>query len=185
MKQKILAVIIGTVVLFLWSGLTQMFPWGVPTAQTVTTQSDKQTESFQSPNLVELPPNSLTTNRFDEQFQNKISTLTTDETFSWIISKPISYYNVGNYFLREIATQLIVAILLVFLLSITVKLNDYKRILLIGISALLTGTAVYGQQMNWWGIPALYAVGASVNLVIGWLIVAYIATKFIIKTESK
>ena len=79
----------------------------------------------------------------------------------------------------------VVAILLVFILSITVQLNNQKRILIIGISALLAGTAVYGQQMNWWSIPALYAIGASVNLTIGCLIVAFLTAKFIIKTDRK
>ena len=40
MKKHLLALLVFTVLLFLWSGLTQILPWGVPTAQKITVQSD-------------------------------------------------------------------------------------------------------------------------------------------------
>lgn len=171
--------------LFLWSGLTQMFPWGVPTTQTISTQSNSQTESFQTPNLIELPPNSLTTEQFDDQFVNKISTLTTDKTFSWIISRPIETYNVSAYFIKEIITQFLVGLFLAFLLLLTRNLPNKTRLTLIGLSGVLAVTAIYGQMMNWWGLPALYALGAGFNLILGWLIAGLISTQFIIKTEHQ
>lgn len=180
-KKIIISTLVSTLILFLWSGLTQMFPWGVPTAQSIATQSNKQTESFQTPNLVELPANSLTTEKFDEQFANKISTLTTDKTFSWIIAKPVDYYNVGNYFIKEIITQLLVALLLATLLILTVGLPNQKRLTIIAISGVLAVTAIYGQMMNWWGVPPTYALGAGLNLIIGWLLSAFVTTKWIIK----
>jgi hypothetical protein len=183
-KKIIISTIVSTVILFLWSGLTQMFPWGVPTAQTITSQTNKQTESFQTPNLVELPANSLTTEKYDEQFVNKISTLTTDKTFSWIITKPVDYYNVGNYFIREILTQLLVALLLATLLVLTVGLTNQKRLTIIAICGVLAVTAIYGQMMNWWGVPAIYALGAGLNLIIGWILSAFISSKFIIKQTA-
>jgi Mg2+/citrate symporter len=180
-KKIIISTIISTVLLFLWSGLTQIFPWGVPTAQTIASQTNKQTESFQTPNLIELPANSLTTNKFDEQFVNKISTLTTDKTFSWIVTKPVDYYNVGNYFIKEIITQLFVALLLATLLALTIGLPNQKRLAIIAIGGVLAVIAIYGQMMNWWGVPAIYALGAGLNLIIGWTLSAFVSSKFIIK----
>jgi hypothetical protein len=180
-KKIIISTIVSTVILFLWSGLTQMFPWGVPTAQTITSQTNKQTESFQTPKLIDLTANSLTTEKFDEQFVNKISTLTTDKTFSWIITKPIGYYNVGNYFIKEIVTQLLVALFLATLLMLTIGLSNQKRLTIIAFTGVLAVTAIYGQMMNWWGVPAIYALGAGLNLIIGWTLSAFVSSKFIIK----
>lgn len=185
MKKVIISTIAATVILFLWSGLTQMLPWGVPTTQTITSQTNKQTEHFQAPNLIELSPHSLTTEKFDEQFVNKISALTTDKTFSWIISKPTSYYNVRQYFIKEIVTQLIVALLLTLILFFTTRLDNKARLIIIGIAGTSAVTAIYGQMMNWWGVPAIYALGAGFNLIIGWLLVAFVSTKWIIKTKIK
>lgn len=184
-KKIIISTIVSTVILFLWSGVSQMFPWGVPTAQPISSQTTTKTESFQTPNLVELPANSLTTDKFDEQFVNKISTLTTDKTFSWIITKPVDYYNVGNYFIKEIITQILVSLLLTILLVLTIGLPNKKRLTIIAIIGVLSVTAIYGQMMNWWGIPAIYALGAGLNLIIGWILSAFVSTKFIIKqTET-
>lgn len=185
MKKIIISTIVSTVILFLWSGLTQMFPWGVPTAQTIFSQTNKQTQSFQTPNLIELQANSLTTDKFDEQFENKISTLTTDKTFSWIISKPTSYYNVGQYFVKEVFTQFIVSFLLSLILFFTTGLDNKTRLIIIGIAGISAVTAIYGQMMNWWGVPAIYALGAGFNLFIGWLLIAFVSTKWIIKTKIK
>lgn len=184
-KKIIISTLTSTVILFLWSGLTQMFPWGVPTAQTISTQSNNQTESFQTPNLIELPPNTLTTEKFDEQFVNKISTLTTDKTFSWIITSPIDNYNISAYFIKEIVTQLLVGLFLALVLTLTVKLSNKTRHYLVGLSGILAVTAIYGQMMNWWGLPLLYALGAGFNLIVGWLIAGLISTKFIIKRENQ
>lgn len=184
-KKIILSTIISTVILFLWSGLSQMFPWGVPTTQTIVTQTNKQTESFQTPDLIELPAYSLTTEKFDEQFANKISTLTTDKTFSWIISAPIDKYDISGYFIKEIITQVIVAVFLGLLLTLTVSLPNRQRLTLIVIVGLLAVAGIYGQMMNWWGMPAIYALGAGFNLIAGWLIAGFVSSKFLIKSTAQ
>jgi hypothetical protein len=49
------------------------------------------------------------------------------------------------------------------------------------LAGLLAVTAIYGQLMNWWGVPAIYALGAGFNLIVGWLIVSLVSAKYIIK----
>jgi hypothetical protein len=183
-KKIIISTLLGTLILFLWSGVSQMFPWGVPTAQAISAQSSKQTSSFQTPNLIELPAGTLTTTQFDDQMLGKISTLTTDKSFSWIISSPIVYYNVGNYFMREVVTQLFVALLLSLMLWQMRQMAMNDRLKLIGFAALLAVIGIYGQQINWWGMPLIYGLGAGVNLIIGWLLVAFVASKWVIKQEK-
>jgi hypothetical protein len=180
-KQVFISTLVAALILFLWSGVTQMFPWGVPTAQAISAQSAKKTDSFQTPNLVELPAGSLTTDKFDQQMVGKISTLTTDKSFSWIISSPIDYYNVSNYFIREVITQLLVAFLLSLLIQRLPNVSLNNRLIFVGIMGSMAAIATYGQQLNWWGMPASYAVGAGFNMVLGWLLVAFVVSKWLIK----
>jgi hypothetical protein len=183
MKKIFLSTVVSLVILFFWSGLTQIFPWGVPTTQAIHAQESDKTESFQTPNLVKMPAKSLTTNQFDKQFSNKISTYTTDETFSWIISKPISYYNPTHYFIKEILVQFIVSIFMAILLFLTQTIETNKRLLLVLSVGVMCVMATYGQMMNWWGMPALYGLGVGLNLVIGWLIASWVSIKYILKSK--
>ena len=82
MKNIIISTIVSTVILFFWSGISQMLPWGISTPQNVNVKTELTAEQSNVPNLVKLPTNTLTTEKFDEQFNNKISTYTTEETFS-------------------------------------------------------------------------------------------------------
>ncbi|MCC5928869.1 MAG: hypothetical protein JJU28_06460 [Cyclobacteriaceae bacterium] len=182
MKRPLFSILAMSAILFIWSGISQMFPWGVPSAQTISAQSEQNTESFQAPNLIEMEAGSLTTSTFDEVMRGKISTLTTDKTFSWIITAPIDNYNPMGYFVWEIITQLFIGIFLTLLL---IKLSAQPltdKLLVVGLAGLLAFTGIYGQMLNWWAMPAMYAVGAGINLIIGWLLAAFVSAKWIIKS---
>ncbi|WP_338397406.1 hypothetical protein [Persicobacter psychrovividus] len=186
MRQFITSTLTITLILFFWSGLTQMLPWGVPSTQNVNTQSiSAQTEHFQVEQLTKLEAGSLVTPAFDDLFQNKISTLTTDDSFSWIITKPLEYYNPMQYFTIEILTQFLVAILLSWMLILTATLRTTQRVQINVLGAILAAVAVYGQMMNWWGMPAIYALGASFNLLIGCALASFVSAKWIIKRSYK
>ncbi len=180
MTRLILSTVAATIILFLWSGLTQMLPWGVTATQNISVQTN---QPVQAPNLLRLEPNSLTTETFDEQFINKISTYTTDKTFSWIVTQPLNT-NYLSYFVREAFAQFLVAFFLSMLLFITVKLNLKTRLSLITLAGLAAVTTTYGQLMNWWKLPASYALGVGLNLMIGWLLASFIVAKFIMKTKE-
>lgn len=180
MSKVLLSTIVSTVILFLWNGLAQMFPWGIPSTQNVNVQTEVSAEQEAMVNFQKLPPNSLTTGAFDEQFVGKISTLSTDETFSWIVTQPLPD-GYGHYFMKEAITQLLVGLLIAILLSLTLKLELKIRLTLVTISAIAASIATYGQLMNWWVMPAMYAVGVSINLIVSWIIVAYISARFILK----
>lgn len=164
--------------------MSQMLPWGVPSTQVVSTQSEHHADRIEAPDQLDLPPNSLTTEKFDEIFANKVSTLTTDETFSWIVSRTIDNYDMSGYFIREIITQLFVSVLLVIFLLLTIKLPLNTRLILVSIAGVLAAGGIYGQFMNWWGLPILYGLGASFNLVFGWVLTSVVLAKFFIKSEE-
>ncbi len=180
MTRLIFSTLAATIILFLWSGLTQMLPWGITSTQNISVQTS---EPVQAPNLLRLEPNSLTSETFDEQFINKISTYTTDKTFSWIVTQPYNT-NYMSYFAREALTQLLVAFFLSMLLFLTAQLSFKTRLSLIALAGLAAATATYGQLMNWWKLPASYALGVGLNLMIGWLLASFIIAKFIMKTQK-
>ncbi len=181
MKKHLLALLVFTVLLFLWSGLTQILPWGVPTAQKITVQSDSAANRI--PNLIKLEPNTLTTNNFDSTFNNKISTYTTDKTFSWIVTQPLKT-DYTSYFISEIVTQFFIGALLTLLLVLTKNHKIQTQMMFIGIVGLVAWAATYGQLLNWWAMPATYAIGVGVNLIIGWLSTGFLVSRFILKSEK-
>ncbi|WP_304517542.1 hypothetical protein [Cecembia rubra] len=184
MKKYILSTLLITVILFLYGGLAQMLPWGIPSTQVITAQSGEQTEAFQAPQEKKMEPGSLTTEKFDEVMVGKISTLTTDKSFSWIISAPVSRYNAGTYFALELLTQLLVAICLNLLLFLTKQMQLSKRILFMLVAATAVVTSIIGQQLNWWAMPAIYGLGVGINLIISWTLAYYISARWIIKSEQ-
>ncbi len=182
MKKTVVSILVSTVIFFVWNGLSQAFPWGVPSTQMVSTKNNLSTEDAKMGKLQSFPSNTFTTEKFDAQFSNKVSTLVTDQSFSWIISKPIAYYDMGAYFMKEVLTQLMVAIFLSLILFYTMMLNLKTRLSIIGLTGLAAAIGVYGQLMNWWGLPAIYGLGVGFNIIISWLIVSFISAKWIIKS---
>lgn len=183
MKKIIISTLISTILLFLWGGASQMLPWGISTTQNITVQTEELQEQSKVSNLIKLKPNELTTEKFEDQFLDKISTYVTDNTFSWIVTQPYQK-DYSSYFIKEVITQLIVAILLSITLFLTLQLKLKTRMLLILVLGICASTAIYGQLMNWWGIPARYALGVSFNLIIGWILVSYISARYILKSKN-
>lgn len=183
MKNIIISTVMSTVILFMWGGISQMLPWGISTTQNITVATESNTDQSNISNLIKLQPHQLTTEKFEGQFLGKISTYSTDKTFSWIITQPIQE-DYSGYFVKEIITQLIVAVFLSIILFLTIKLDFKTRMILILVFGLCASTAIYGQLMNWWSVPANYALGVSANLIIGWLLVSFISARFIIKSKN-
>ena len=180
MKKYLLASLVFTILLFLWSGFTQMLPWGIPTTQKITSQSDRIANEV--PDIIKLQPNTLTTHDFDSTFNHKISTYTTDNTFSWIVTQPLKT-DYTSYFIGEIITQFSVGVLLTLLLILTKTYNIQTRMMFIGVVGLVAWVATFGQMINWWAMPAEYAIGVGVNLMIGWLVSGFLVSRFILKPE--
>ena len=182
MKRIVYAVITYTILLFLWSGFTQILPWGIPSAQKISVQSKENSKEI--PNLIYLKPNTLTTDYFDKTFNHKISTYTTNDTFSWIITQPLQT-DYSGYFIKELITQFFVAILLTILLILTIKLELKTKLTIILVVGILIFSSTYLQLMNWWGLPARYALGVGANLIFGWSFSSFIVSKYILKNEEQ
>jgi hypothetical protein len=182
-KKIIISTLVSTLILFFWSGMTQMLPWGISSTQNINVQTMDNQKQAEVTNLQRLDKTLLVTEKFETQFNNKVSTLSTDKTFSWIVTQPIKS-NYSSYFITEVFTQLFVAFFIALLLVLTIKLDNRSRIIIISIAGICATISTYGQLMNWWGLPASYGIGVSINLLIGWTIVAFISAKFIIKNKT-
>lgn len=171
-----LAALASGLLLFLWGGASMALPWGVPSAQVLFSAAGAPA-TFQGPEVRSFPAHHFTTPAFDAEMAGRVSTLTTDATFSWIVSSPTSRYAPAAYLGRELAIQLCVGALLTLLVLQTRDLRPGRRLLLALTLALLASAMTYGRLMNWWGLPAAYALGESLNLTIGWLAATALAAK--------
>lgn len=178
-------VLVSTLVLFCWSAVSQNLPWGVPSVKNYSTITvEEKTRTFQAPDLVYLPAYSLTTTQFDSLLVNEVNTLETDKTFSWIVTKSADYYQPEHYLFRALLTQFFVGLLLTLLAVITTQLSFKQRILLLLVVAAAGSIATYGELWNWWGLTVLYALGVSINLMIGWLLNGSILFRFLFKSNG-
>jgi hypothetical protein len=162
----------ATALLMLWSMLSQLFPWGVPTvAQYSAVHGTPYV--FISPGLVTEAAGTFTTNRFDDTFAGTIATLATDRSFTWLVSVPRTAYQPARYFAGELLTQLFVALGLMLMYRVTRPASRGRYLQLVAAAALLAGTAIYGSQVNWWGMPPGFAAGMVGNLLGGWLLASW------------
>lgn len=162
------AVAACTVVLFVWSGLSQLFPWGVPTVRNVA-QTRAEPKSFGATPM-RFAPGELTTSGFDEVLGNGISTLTTERSFAWIVSVPIDRYDPTRYFLQEVVSQLLCSVCLV-IAALLLSPLPWRRVAgVVALFGIAAGVATYGVMTNWWGLPVRYSGGMCVNLAVGWLL---------------
>ena len=96
----------------------------------------------------------------------------------------MSYYGLPLYFTREIVTHLIVSLLLSLLLWNIRAFALKSRLVVVLLAASAAVVATYGQDFNWQGTPASYAFGGAFNLVAGWLLAAFVVSKWIFKTTN-
>jgi hypothetical protein len=172
------------VILFASSGASQMLPWGVPSVKSFRAASPSTVQNFGVTDLRVMAPHVFTTEAFDEAMVDQVNTLMTDKSFSYIVTKPLSYYSPARYMSREALTQAVVALILTLLLGLTTSMTLKKRLTVLLLTGVAAVCATYGQLLNWWGLTAHYAVGAAVNLVLAWLIGGLVVARFIIKSTE-
>ncbi|GFE65104.1 hypothetical protein [Litoreibacter roseus] len=183
MLKPLVATAAAGLTLFIWGGITQMFPWGPSTAHVISTETSPDLGAFHLRTPVIEAPGSLGTAAFDEAFSGRLGLLFTDNTVSWISSMPIAYYDGAAYLTRQAVTQAVVAALIVALLILLAPLGPRRSLSVIALSAVSASVATYGVLSNWWGLAPAYAVGESANLIVGWTIAAT-AASFILSRKQ-
>lgn len=156
----LLGTLLGGVVLFVWSGITQNLPWGFKSVGTVR----------EAPKLSEAIQQQTTNGMF----------YSTDGTSSLVVVKPQNYYNPTRYFILEILTQLGVALLLTLILSLLSQHGSSPKLAVVGLMALTTALAVDFQYWNWWGFSNRYSLGMAGNRLLGWLLAAWVLDRFVV-----
>jgi ABC-type uncharacterized transport system permease subunit len=169
MIEFVLQLLLATVVLFVLSGLTQALPIGLGSVKQV---SQKHGAAALGKKVTDVRDAPIVTPTFDDVVTGEVTTLTTDRSFSWIVAKPLGYYNPARYLLKEALTQLLIALGLVIVLRLTAPLGDGPQLALVGLAALLALIATYGQLANWWGLTWRYVLGAAGVLIASWVLAA-------------
>ncbi len=180
-KKVLIATLLITFILFVFGIVGQFLPWGVPTAQVISSNPEVESAFVSNTILQKFDKDALTTEQFDTLFADRISTYVSEKNFSWIISTPLANWNPTSYFLKEMLNLLSVAFFLAILLTMTIEWNTTKRLLLIACCALAGSLAIYGSQMNWWHVPFAFHGGLIFNLLVSWLLAAWCVIRFVLK----
>jgi hypothetical protein len=101
--------------------------------------------------------------------------------FAFVAVRDASYYNFRNYFIREFITQLIAAVLLVWVLTLTRALGWQTQLALVALLAGAAALVIHGQYWNWWGFSARYTLPAAINFVAAWLIPAFVLARWLVR----
>jgi hypothetical protein len=169
---SVLQIVLVTAVLSVVGGLSQALPWGLGSARQfrqVTVIGGVNEFGSARSAVVDVAANPLVTDEFDRLAVNQVSTLTTDHSFAWIVSKPIGYYRPARYLGVEIATQCLVATGLVALTAALDRSSTGTTIFVTFLAAVVAAVATYGQLTNWWGLTMRYAAGVSLTLIASWV----------------
>jgi len=160
-RKQILGVVVGGILLFLWSGLAQsLLPWGVPSVQEAT-------------NAAEIGAAIAATTEDGMLYIEA-------PVAAYVAVKPASYYNLTRYFTIEFITQLLVAAVLMAILVLTRGLSVGQRVGLVALVALAGIASIDLQYWNWWGFSTIYSVGFAVNRLIGYLIAGGVLARFFV-----
>ncbi|NYF18523.1 hypothetical protein HDC37_003388 [Microbacterium sp. AK009] len=162
---------LAAVILIILGGVSQALPWGIGSARQMAQRTSIDDDGA-GPKVVDVSADPVTHGRFDSEMAGRVTTLTTDRTFSWIVSQPLSYYRPGRYLAWEIVTQVLVAAGLVAVNVVLADIAPQTRIGVIAIAAVVAAMATYGQLRNWWGMSWRYTLGVSVTLVVAWVAAA-------------
>jgi len=153
--------IVGGILLFLWSGLTQsVTPWGIKSVKDIEEAS--------------------TLGEVLERQSAKGLYYFKDKVTAFIAVKPEGYYSMTRFFIIEFITELLVATTLTAILLLMASQSITMRLLLIGLATLAGIFSTDFQYWNWWGFSTIYSLGISINRLIGHLLVGFILIKFIL-----
>lgn len=169
--EFVLQTALAVVLLVLLGGVSQTLPWGIGSARQMIQRASIEADHA-GPKVVDVSADPVTRDRFDAEMAGRVTTLTTERTFSWIVSQPLSYYRPGRYLAWEIVTQVLVAVGIVAVNALLTDVAPQTRISVVAIVAVIAAIATYGQLRNWWGLSWPYTLGVSVTVVVAWIAAA-------------
>lgn len=157
----LLSVLIGGIILFLWTGFSQnVFPWGVKSVAQHT-QPDGVGERLAG-------------------VTNAGMVYVKDQVAAFIAIKPESYYSMGRYFGIELFTQFVAAAVLTAILALTAGLPDGQRFLIVALVAAAGIVSIDLPYWNWWGFSSRYTLGVAVNRLVGYLLAAFVLLTWVV-----
>jgi hypothetical protein len=161
----LIAAVVGGIVLFLWTGLTQNFlPWGI---KAVDEPKRKEDGLKVGSAIAEMTTNGMA--------------IISEPVVAFVVVKPGSSYHMGRYFAIEFVTQLLVGAVLAGILLMTQGQVLETRLLLIALVGLAGVTSIDLQYWNWWGFSNRYTFGLAFNRLVGYLIAGGIVANFILR----
>lgn len=174
----ILAAILGGIAMFIWTSVAHMLlPLGeagiseIPNEQSVT--SALQSALGDKSGLYFYPGAGLGPNATGEQKKEAMKQmeekLKTNPTGILIYHPPNSPFSMGKCLSIEFATELLEAILVVFLLAQTSIVSFAGRVGFVFAAGILAAVATNISYWNWYGFPSAYTCAYMTIQIVGFL----------------
>ena len=157
----LLSVIVGSVVLFLWTGLAQnVLPWGVKSVRPHEARDGvgAQIAGVRRNGMIYI----------------------TDQVAAFIAVKPEAYYSPTRYMALELVTQIGVAAVLTAILVLTRTLPDGERPLLVVLVGAAGIASIDLQYWNWWGFSTRYTLGLAFNRLVGYVLAGFVLLNWLL-----
>jgi hypothetical protein len=192
-KRHFLAAVLGAIVMFIWTSITHMvLPLGkagireMPNESAVLTAL--QTNLGENRGLYHFPGHGLGPNPTREQkseaMKHMNEKLATNPSGLLMYYPPGRQVSLGRLLGTEFATEVLEAILVVFLLAQTGIGTFGGRVGFVFVAGILAAIATNVSYWNWYGFPGVYTASYMFIQVVGFLCVGLVAALVLAKKRS-
>lgn len=187
MKSKVLAVLTGTLIAFIWSTVSWMFlPWhshdlksfsNGEEVRKVISQNIKESGTYTIPNIEDI-------GHKDDKAQAKWNELSEKGPFAYIsIRVEGKRFSMGESMLIQLLTQVLVSIAAVIILLNLKKTNIWKMAQVCTLAITIGAISVQLPHWNWWNFPNITTLVGVLDTAFTWL-VASVGMARVLKLNS-
>jgi len=178
-----LAGIVGGIVMFIWTSIAHMFlPLGEAGVRELPNEAAVldalKTNLGENRGFYIFPGTGLGPDASHEarrEAMKAIAEKAANGPTGLLMYHPQRAFNMGRLLGVEFATELLEAILVVFLLSSTRLLTAGSRILFVTIAGVLAAIATNVSYWNWYGFPKRYTVAYMFIQIVGFFLVGVVS----------
>jgi len=172
-KRVFLAGVLGAVAMFLWSAIAHM---ALPLGEAGIQQIDKEDallstlqSTLSAPGFYMFPK--MTPGTSETEYQKKVAT----GPSGMVVYFPARDFSFGKSLTIEFVTQLVQALIAVYLLSLT-RLGTFSgRLTFYSLLGLLAAIATNISYWNWYGFPATYTAAYMFTNWMGYIFAGLVA----------
>lgn len=160
-KRKIIALIVGFILLTIIGMLSSTLPIGINTVERIE-RSSSEFDKVEGMNLI-----------------------LTDNTMTFSSTQPKSYYSLSKFFQFNFLNNLILSFLILGLIHTISGLNKKRRVQSLILVAVISIFSTHIPYWNWWGYSTSYTIGVSLFTILSLVITGLILSSIVLnKTQE-